>query len=91
MDLHQNTNYTMLCDFYEITMGGGYFSAGLKDRIAYFDAFFRSVPDDGGFAILAGLQQIIDYINDLSFSEEDIAYLESRGLFRQEFLDYLHR
>ena len=89
MDLHQNTNYTMLCDFYEITMGGGYFSAGLKDRIAYFDAFFRSVPDDGGFAILAGLQQIIDYINDLSFSEEDIAYLESRGLFRQEFLDYL--
>ena len=80
---------TMLCDFYELTMGNGYFEAGCKDRITYFDVFFRKVPDQGGFAIAAGLEQLIDYIENLHFSEEDIAYLRSRNLFCEEFLDYL--
>ena len=82
-------NLTMLCDFYELTMGNGYFRSGMKDRITYFDVFFRSVPDNGGFAIAAGLEQVIDYIQDLHFSEEDLAYLRSRGLFSEEFLTYL--
>ena len=79
----------MLCDFYELTMGNGYFQYGLKDRITYFDVFFRNVPDNGGFAIAAGLEQVIEYIQDLHFSEEDVAYLRSRQLFSEEFLDYL--
>ena len=58
-------NYTMLFDFYELTMGNGYFQAGYQDRITYFDLFFRDVPDKGGFAVCAGLDQIIDYILDL--------------------------
>ncbi len=82
-------NLTMLCDFYELTMGNGYFQYGLKDRITYFDVFFRNVPDNGGFAIAAGLEQVIEYIQDLHFSEEDVAYLRSRQLFSEEFLDYL--
>ncbi len=82
-------NLTMLCDFYELTMGNGYFSYGYKDRITYFDVFFRSVPDGGGFAIAAGLEQVIDYIQNLHFSEDDIAYLRSRGIFTEEFLAYL--
>ena len=64
---------TMLCDFYELTMGNGYFEAGCKERITYFDVFFRKVPDGGGFAIAAGLEQLIDYIENLHFTEEDIA------------------
>ncbi len=79
----------MLCDFYELTMGNGYFKNGYGDRIVYFDVFFRSVPDGGGFAIAAGLEQVIDYIQDLHFSADDIAYLRGRGLFCEEFLDYL--
>ena len=67
----------------------GYFKYGFKDRITYFDVFFRNVPDNGGFAIAAGLEQVIDYIEDLHFSEEDIAYLRGRNLFDEEFLDYL--
>ena len=82
-------NLTMLCDFYELTMGNGYFSYGYKDRMTYFDVFFRSVPDGGGFAIAAGLEQVIDYIQNLHFSEEDIAYLRSREIFSEEFLEYL--
>ena len=80
---------TMLCDFYELTMGNGYFEAGCKERITYFDVFFRKVPDGGGFAIAAGLEQLIDYIENLHFTEEDIAYLRGRNLFCEEFLDYL--
>ena len=86
---NEKLNMTMLCDFYELTMGNGYFNSGLKDKITYFDLFFRKVPDDGGFAIMAGLQQAIEYINDLHFSEEDIAYLRGRNLFSEEFLEYL--
>lgn len=82
-------NYTLLCDFYELTMGNGYFEAGLKDKITYFDLFYRTVPDGGGFAIAAGLEQAIDYIRNLHFSEEDIDYLRGRGMFSEAFLDYL--
>ena len=82
-------NKTMLFDFYEMTMGNGYFASGYKDRITYFDVFFRSVPDQGGFAIAAGLEQIIEYVKDLHFDEEDIAYLRGRKLFSEEFLHYL--
>ena len=82
-------NLTMLCDFYELTMGNGYLDAGLGEKICCFDVFFRDVPDGGGFAVAAGLEQIVDYIQNLHFDAEDIAYLRSRGIFREEFLDYL--
>ena len=89
MDANGKLNLTMLCDFYELTMGNGYIQCGYQDRITYFDVFFRTVPDGGGFAIAAGLEQIVRYIQDLHFSEEDIAYLRGRGQFCEEFLDYL--
>lgn len=89
MNTEKKLNMTMLCDFYELTMGNGYYQAGLKDEITYFDVFFRSVPDKGGFAICAGLGQLIEYIQNLHFDEEDIAYLRGRGLFSEDFLSYL--
>ena len=89
MNTAEKLNMTMLCDFYELTMGNGYFLNGYKDRITYFDVFFRRVPDEGGYVIAAGLEQLIDYIENLHFSEEDIAYLRGRNLFCEEFLDYL--
>ncbi|MBR6739160.1 MAG: nicotinate phosphoribosyltransferase, partial [Oscillospiraceae bacterium] len=89
MNTNEKLNMTMLCDFYELTMGNGYFKAGYKYRITYFDLYFRTVPDGGGFAIAAGLEQLIDYIEDLHFDEEDIEYLRSKNLFCEEFLDYL--
>ena len=70
-------------------MGNGYFQTGFKDRITYFDVYFRSVPDGGGFAIAAGLEQLIEYIEDLHFDEQDIAYLRGKGIFCEEFLEYL--
>ncbi len=82
-------NLTMLADFYEFTMANGYFKSGLKDKIASFDMFFRKVPDNGGFAISAGLEQLIEYLQNLSFSENDIDYLRSRGIFSEDFLEYL--
>ena len=91
METKEKLNLTMLCDFYELTLGNGYFQSGLQDRICYFDVFFRKCPDDGGFAIAAGLEQIIDYIQDLHFDPQDIAYLQSRNLFSPEFLEYLSR
>lgn len=84
-----NVNYTMLCDFYELTMGNGYFEKGYKDKICYFDVFYRRVPDGGGYAIACGLEQIIDYITDLHFDDRDIAYLRNKGIFSEEFLNYL--
>ncbi len=84
-------NYTMLFDFYEMTMSNGYFQTGLAERICYFDVFFRSVPDGGGFAIAAGLEQVVDYIRNLRFDEEDIDYLRGKGLKDEAFLDYLRR
>ena len=89
MKTEEKLNMTMLCDFYELTMGNGYFESGYKDHITYFDVFFRRVPDGGGFAIAAGLEQLIDYIENLHFSPEDIAYLRGRNLFSEEFLSYL--
>ncbi len=82
-------NAAMLCDFYELTMGNGYFNCGYRDKITYFDLFFRGVPDQGGFAIAAGLEQVVEYVRNLSFSDEDIAYLRRRDLFSEGFLDYL--
>lgn len=87
--MNNQTNFTMLCDFYELSMANGYFQTPLKDRITYFDVFFRSIPDNGGFAIAAGLEQVVDYIQNLHFTEEDIEYLRSKGGFVEEFLDYL--
>jgi nicotinate phosphoribosyltransferase len=89
MSKTQNLNLSLLCDFYELTMGNGYMEAGLGDKIAYFDVFFRNVPDKGGYAIAAGLEQIVEYIEDLHFSEEDIAFLKSKNLFSDRYLDYL--
>ena len=89
MDAKHELNLTMLCDFYELTMANGYFEKGYRDRICYFDVFFRQCPDGGGFAIAAGLEQIIRYIQDLHFSAEDIAYLRDRKLFSEAFLEYL--
>ena len=89
MKQNDKLNLTMLCDFYELSMGNGYFACGYRDRITYFDVFFRRVPDGGGFAVAAGLDQVIDYIQDLHFDDADIAYLRGRGLFSGEFLDYL--
>ena len=89
MKVDEKLNMTMLCDFYELTMGNGYFQNGMKDRITYFDVFFRRVPDQGGFAIAAGLEQVVEYIQDLHFDASDIAYLRSRNIFSEEFLDYL--
>ena len=89
MNENKKMNLSMLCDYYELTMGNGYLASGLQDRITYFDVFFRSVPDRGGFAIAAGLEQVIAYIQQLHFDEEDLAYLRSRNMFREEFLEYL--
>ena len=74
-------NFTMLCDFYELTMANGYFKNGFYKRTTYFDVFFRNVPDNGGFAIAAGLDQIIEYIKELHFSAEDIEFLRSKKIF----------
>ncbi len=82
-------NLTMLLDLYEMTMANGILTSDMKDTVAYFDMFFRRVPDEGGFAIMAGLEQLIEYFNSLSFSSEDIEYLKSLNLFSEEFLDYL--
>ncbi len=82
-------NMTMLTDFYEITMANGYFQAGMQDCEAVFDMFYRKVPDDGGFAIMAGVEQLIEYMKSLKFTEEDIEYLRSKNSFSEEFLEYL--
>ena len=82
-------NYTLLTDFYEITMANGYLKNNMQDEIAYFDLFFRKVPDNAGFAIMAGVEQVIEYLKDLKFTAEDIEYLRSKKLFCDEFLDYL--
>ena len=82
-------NFAMLCDFYEFTMANGYFKNGFYRKNVYFDVFFRKVPDNGGFAVAAGLEQVIDYIRELHFEDEDIAYLRSKGIFDEAFLQYL--
>lgn len=82
-------NYTMMTDFYELTMANGYFESGKKDEICYFDVFFRTIPDKAGYAICAGLEQVIDYIQNLHFDEEDIDFLRSKNCFSEGFLQYL--
>lgn len=85
-----NTNkLSLVTDFYELTMSNGYFKNNMKDIVAYFDVFFRQIPDNGGYAICAGLEQIVDYVNNLRFDEDDISYLKSLNKFSDDFLDYL--
>lgn len=88
-DVRNTRNLTMLVDFYELTMGNGYLESGVGDKITYYDMFFRKVPDGGGYCIMAGIQQLIEYLSNLSFSDEDIEYLKSKNQFSEKFLDYL--
>lgn len=89
MKLMNIDNISLLADFYEFTMSQGYFNNNFKDKIAVFDMFFRKVPENGGYAIMAGLEQLIEYLTNLRFDDDDIAYLRSKGKFSEEFLDYL--
>ena len=82
-------NLSMLTDFYEITMANGYFTNHFENTIGYYDMFFRKVPNDGGFAIMAGVQQVVEYIENLTFTEEDLAYLRSVKIFNEQFIEYL--
>lgn len=84
-----NRKLSLLMDFYELTMANGYFKDDKQNQIAVFDVFFRSIPDGGGYAVFAGLEQVIDYIKNLSFSESEIAYLRSKNVFDEGFLTYL--
>lgn len=88
---NDRTNMTMLTDFYELTMSKGYLDQGLQDTIAYFDLFFRAVPEDGGFAIMAGVEQMVDYLQTLRFTEEDLVYLDSLKVFDGKFLEHLRQ
>lgn len=85
----ERLNLTMLTDFYEITMANGYFETDMADDIAYFDMFFRQIPDKGGYAVMAGLEQVIMYLENLEFTDEDIEYLRSKRMFSSRFLEYL--
>lgn len=82
-------NLTMLADFYEFTMANGYLQNGMGDREVVFDMFFRRIPDGGGFAIFAGLEQLVQYLQNLCFTDEDIDYFRSKGAFGEQFLNYL--
>lgn len=88
-DIKNDRNLTMLVDFYELTMSNGYLNNGVEDTIAYFDMFFRRIPDSGGYCIMAGVEQLIDYLKKLEFTSEDIKYLRSKNLFNEKFLNYL--
>lgn len=91
MTSKDSSELALLCDFYEFTMAQGYFLSGLKDRICYFDIFFRKIPDKNGFALFAGLDDVLDFVENLRFSKSDIEYLRSKGLFCEEFLQYLSK
>lgn len=88
-NIKEERNLSMLMDFYELTMSNGYFVNNLADTIVYFDMFYRKNPDGAGFSIVAGLEQLIDFVNNLKFTEEDIIYLRSKGILAEEFLQYL--
>ncbi|MBV7273150.1 nicotinate phosphoribosyltransferase [Clostridium thailandense] len=88
-DIRNGRNLTMLVDFYELTMGNGYLESGAGNTIAYFDMFFRKIPDGGGYCIMAGVQQIIEYLSNLKFTNDDIEYLREKNIFSEKFLDYL--
>lgn len=85
----EKLNLTMLTDFYEITMANGYYESEMSDDVAYFDMFFRRIPDNGGFAIMAGVEQMVNYLNNMKFTDEDIEFLRSKNAFCEEFLEYL--
>ena len=87
--MFKEQNFTMLADFYEFTMANGYFVNGMKDKVCYFDLYFRTVPDNGGFAVMAGTEQVVEYLQNLSFTKDDIEFLRSKNLFCEEFLEYL--
>ncbi|MCR1971260.1 MAG: nicotinate phosphoribosyltransferase [Clostridium cochlearium] len=89
LDIRSNRNLTMLVDFYELTMANGYLKNNLGNKIAYFDMYFRRVPDGGGYCVMAGIQQLVEYLSNLTFSKDDIDFLRSKGIFDEEFLDYL--
>ncbi len=82
-------NLTLLTDFYELTMAGGYFENKMSEEIAYFDMFFRKNPDNGGFSIMAGVEQMIEYLTNLKFTDEDIDFLRKKKMFSEEFLAYI--
>lgn len=82
-------NFTLMCDFYELTMANGYFESGMKDQICYFDVFYRTIPDHGGFAIAAGLEIVLDYVKNLRFTSDEIDFLRSKKCFSEAFLEYL--
>lgn len=89
MNLSKKENLSLLTDFYEFTMSNGYFVNAMSDRIAYFDVFFRNIPDNGGFVVMCGLEQAIDFIKQLHFSEDDISFLRDKHIFDEKFLNYL--
>lgn len=82
-------NLSLLTDFYELTMANGYFKDNRHNNIAVFDMFFRAVPDGGGYAIFAGLESVIKYIQNLHFSDDTLEFLRKKNLFHEEFLEYL--
>jgi len=88
-DWKEDRNLSLLVDFYELTMANGYLKNGVGEKIAYFDMYFRRVPDNGGYCIVAGLQQLIEYLKNLKFTDDDIEYLKSKKIFSKEFIDYL--
>ena len=83
-----NDNLTLLTDFYELTMMQGYFETN-KNETVIFDVFYRKNPSEGGYAVCCGLQQVIEYIKELHFTEEDIEYLKGQQIFNEAFLQYL--
>ena len=85
----ERRNLTMLVDFYELTMSNGYLANGIGDKVAVFDMIFRNIPDNGGFAIFAGLEQLIEYLRSMRFTEEDITFLREKNIFDEAFLTYL--
>lgn len=89
IDWSDGRNLTLLVDFYELTMANGYLKSGVEDKIAYFDMFFRRIPDNGGYCIVAGLEQLIEYMKNLKFTSSDIEYLREKHMFDEEFLSYL--
>lgn len=87
--MKEKLNLTLLTDFYEFTMANGFFAEGMGEKTAYFDMFFRTIPSDGGFAIMSGVEQLIDYFKNLKFTDDDIEYLRSKKIFNEKYLEYL--
>ena len=88
-NIKEERNLSMLMDFYELTMSNGYFKNGVSDTIVYFDMFYRKNPDEAGFSIVAGLEQLVTYVKNLKFTQDDIDFLRGKGVLSEEFLEYL--